>query len=117
MRPVLHGDVSAAARVLLSVPEVDQRELMLQMLERASVADVYYKRLGRGHPVWGNGSLMAVALNYDMTAEPFLDDPAYCRCWVVVFETLIGWRSERALLTQSSKHQKRRRVGQVMDVP
>lgn len=115
MRPVLHGDVAAAARVLLSAPEQDQRALMLQMLERASVADVYYKRFGRGHSVWGNGSLMAVALSYDMAAEPFLDDPAYCRCWVVVFETLIHWRSERALLNQPRTQQKRRRLGQALE--
>lgn len=105
MRPVLHGDVAAAARALLSVPDKDQRGLMLQMLERASVADAYYKRFGRGHPVWGNGSLMAVALCYDMVAEPFLDDPSYCRCWVVVFETLILWRSERALFNRPRKRQ------------
>ncbi len=96
MRPVLHGDVVAAARVLLRVPKVDRRALMRQLLEQASVADLFHKRLGRGHPVLGNGSLMAVAMSHSMMCEPFLDDPDYCCCLVVVFETLILWRSERA---------------------
>ncbi len=96
MRPVLHGDVVAAARVLLRVPEAGRRALMRQLLEQASVADRFRKRLGRGHPVWGNGSLMAVAMGRPMMREPFLDDPDYCRCLVVVLKTLILWRSERA---------------------
>ena len=100
MRPVLHGDVVAAARVLLTVAEDQRRGVMRDMLERASVADAYYKRFGRGHPIWGNGSLMAAAMVSDLAAEPFLDDPDYCNCWVVVFEGLIHWRSERALFNR-----------------
>lgn len=115
MRPVLHGDVAAAARALLSVPEMDQRASMLEMLEHASVADAYYKRFGRGHPVWGNGSLMAAALCYDRAAEPFLDDPSYCRCWVVVFEALILWRSERALFNQPRKQYMRQWPAQTLE--
>jgi len=76
---------------------------MRQMLERASIADLYYKRLKRGHPVWGNGSLMAIAKTREMAAEPFLDDQAYCRCFVIVFEELIKWRSERASFNRSRK--------------
>ena len=90
----------SAARALLCVAETEQRALMQKMLEQASVADVYYKRFGRGHAVWGNGSLLAVAMSYEMADEPFLDDPAYCRCWVVVFEALISWRHERAGFNQ-----------------
>lgn len=100
MRPVLHGDVVAVARVLLWAPEVGRHALMRQLLEQASVADLFRKRLGRGHPVWGNGSLMAAAMSRPMMREPFLDDPDYCRCLVVVFEALILWRSERAALNR-----------------
>lgn len=113
MRPVLHADVVAAARALLCVADVERRGIMYQMLEQASVADAYYKRFGRGHSTLGNGSLMAVAMSRDMAAEPFLDDPDYCRCWVVVFEALITWRSERAALNRPRRWQ---RVGQVQDV-
>lgn len=115
MRPVLHGDVVAAARALLNVAEADRRVVMQQMLERACVADLYYKRIGRGHPVWGNGSLMAVAMSYDLAPEPFLDDPAYCSSWVVVFEGLISWRSERAAFNRPRRQCRWQRLDQVQD--
>ncbi len=94
-----------AARVLLRVPHHERRAVMQQMLERASYADLYYKRIGRGHPEWGNGSLMSVAYTHEMAPEPFLDDLDYCSCFMVVFEALINWRSERAALNR--KHKKR----------
>lgn len=103
MRPVLHGDIMAAARVLLRLPGLERQTVMQQMLERACFADIYFKRFGRGHPEWGNGSLMAVALAQGLAPEPFLDDPDYCSCFVLVFEALIQWRSELALLNQPRK--------------
>ncbi len=103
MRPVLHGDVAAAARVLLRRPHHVRRAIMRQMLEQASIADLHYKRLKRGHPIWGNGSLMAVAITQDMAPEPFLDDQEYCRCFVTVFEELIKWRRERASFSRPRK--------------
>jgi len=102
----------AAARVLLRVPDGKRQAVMQQMLERASIADLYYKRLGRGHPEWGNGSLMAVAFGRDMAPEPFLDDPDYCSCFVVVFEALIRWRSERASFSRPRKTRRLPRLDQ-----
>lgn len=113
MRPVLHGDVVAAARVLLQSPPHEQRTVMRQMLEQASIADLFYKRLKRGHPVWGNGSLMAAAMTRKMAPEPYLDDPAYCHCFVVVFEELISWRHERTSLNSQRKRQRSRSLDKV----
>lgn len=96
MRPILHGDVVAAARVLLLWPQHERRAIIEQMLEQASIADLHYKRLKRGHPVWGNGSLMAVAMTRKMAPEPYLDDPSYCQCFVIIFKELVRWRQERA---------------------
>lgn len=112
MRPVLHGDVMAAARVLLRLPCDKRQAVMQQMLERASFADLYYKRLGRGHAEWGNGSLMAVAFARDMAIETFLDDPDYCSCFVLVFEALIQWRSERASFNRPRKSRRLPRLDQ-----
>lgn len=112
MRPVLHSDVAATARVLLRYPRHMRQQLMRQMLEQANTAGLYFKRLKRGHPVWGNGSLMAVALAQDMAPEPFLDDPEYCHCFVVVFEELIRWRCERASFNQPRKTRRLQQSGQ-----
>lgn len=114
MRPVLHSDVVAAARVLLLLPQQDRQAVMRQMLEQASNADLHHKRLKRGHPVWGNGSLMAAAMIRDLAPEPFLDDAEYCRCFMVVFEELIRWRSERASFNQPRKPRKLQPLGQAL---
>lgn len=96
MRPVLHGDVTAAARALLPLPEEVRPAALRGMLARAGAADAYRKRFGRGHPDWGNGSLMAVALRGVAGPEPFLDAPDYCRCLALVFEELVRWRAQKA---------------------
>ena len=113
MRPVLHGDVVAAARVLLRVSVERRCTVMRQMLEQACAADQFRKRLRRGHPVWGNGSLMAMAMARPMLREPFLDDADYCRCLVVVFKMLITWRCERAAFNRPRKSHRLARSGQV----
>lgn len=100
MRPVLHSDVVAAARVLLRWPQHQRRGVMREMLEQASIADLHHKRLKCGHPIWGNGSLMAVAMARDMAPEPFLDDVSYCHCFLVIFEELMRWKGERMSLNQ-----------------
>ncbi|WP_457646696.1 DUF7742 family protein [Profundibacter sp.] len=112
MRPVLHGDVVAAALVLLRVPVPARRNAMRDMLEQAAAADLYRKRLGKGHPAWGNGSLMAVAMRQGRASEPFLDDPDYCRCLITVFSELLAWRSERAMFSRKRRKCRSARSGQ-----
>lgn len=96
MRPVQHGDVVAAARALLRLPETGRAAALRRMLAQARAADAYRKRLGKAHPEWGNGSLMAVALRGGVPPEPKLDVPDYCRCLVMVFEELVAWRMAQA---------------------
>lgn len=103
MRPVLHGDVMAAARVLVALPLSLRPVVMEQLLEQAAAADLFRKRLNRGHPEWGNGSLMGAAMKRNMAPEPFLDDPDYCRCLMLVISTLLVWRSDKAVLSQKRK--------------
>ncbi len=92
MRAVLHGDVVAAACVLLALPDTLRAKRLDRMLDEAAAADLYRKKTGKGHPAWGNGSLMAAALHYPARAEPFLDDVDYCRCMALVFEALVERR-------------------------
>ncbi|MDT8856307.1 hypothetical protein RNZ50_15030 [Paracoccaceae bacterium Fryx2] len=89
MRTVLLGDVVAAARALLAVPEAAQGPLLARMLDQAHVAHHVHKRLGRPHPEWGNGSLMARAAALPQAREPCASDPAYLAALRVVIEGLL----------------------------
>lgn len=94
MRPVLTGDVSAAARALLSVPQAARAALAERLVAQAEAADRYRKRLGKAHPFWGNGTLMAAALGRgSLPPERRMDDRDYAECFVLVLETLMGRRA------------------------
>lgn len=92
MRPVLHGDVSAAARVLLNAPPDQRERLCRRMIAEAETADGHVSKTGRLHPLFGNGSLMAAARNRRLAAEPAFDDLQYCRCFETVLRHLIRFR-------------------------
>jgi len=77
MRTTLLGDVVAAARVLLCIRPADHAAFIDQLLGEAHIAHHYAKRLGKPHPYWGNGSLMARAGMMAQKREPFTSDPAY----------------------------------------
>ncbi|RAP39878.1 hypothetical protein BYZ73_18030 [Rhodovulum viride] len=100
MRPVLHGDAVAAARALYALPQADRAGAIQAMLLRAEAADAYRKRFGRGHPLWGNGSLMALVQRGALPPEPSLDEPEYCRCLAQVFAALAAWRDWKAAFPQ-----------------
>ncbi len=90
MRAVGHGDVAAAACALLPIPRAKRRAVLARILAEAETADAYRLEIGRLHPFWGNGSLMAAALAHERAAEPSLDDPEYASCMVLVFEALVA---------------------------
>jgi hypothetical protein len=55
------------------------------------VADRYRRRLGRPHPDWGNGSLMAVARSEPGSRpQPFPGDLRFLRALACVVERLIA---------------------------
>lgn len=95
MRPVLHGDVTAAARALLMVPAEAREALCRRMIEEADFADRYAQRMGRPHRDWGNGTLMAAARARPLADEPALGEERYCRCLETVFRLLLEWREAR----------------------
>lgn len=77
MRPVLVGDMLAAARVLMALPREARDGAMAELLAEAELADRFRKRCGRAHPRFGNGSLMAAALVRAPGPEPFPADPPF----------------------------------------
>lgn len=93
MREVTHGDIRAAARVLLARPETDWPMVMGQMLTEAHHADCYRKALGRYHPRLGNGTLMGVAFAKGPVAEPNAADGRYLAAIGAAIDALIYWRA------------------------
>ena len=93
MRAITHGDVSAAARAVWSLPTVVQPAAVRAMLEKAHAADRFRKNCGRAHPLWGTGSLMAAALTEcGRAGEPRLSDSGYLEAMCTVIETILDWR-------------------------
>ena len=95
MRPILHGDVSAAARALLAAPPEGREALCVRMLTEAELAHQHVSATGRLHPVYGNGSIMAVAHSRQLAAEPRFDDLQYCKCFETVLRILIRYHITR----------------------
>lgn len=89
MRPVLHGDVSSAARVLLRAPIAIRAHLCARMIREAEAADTYFQQTGVSHLLWGNGSLMAAARKRVLADEPSFDSIDYCVCFELVLRALI----------------------------
>jgi len=84
MRPVLHSDMIAAARAVLAVPEEARPDFCLQIMREAETADKFVRRLGKLHPLWGNGTLMGAARAHGMAPEETFGDLAYCRAFQTV---------------------------------
>lgn len=84
MRPLLHGDLVAAARVLLGLAPARRPLIMARMLAAADLADRYRRRLGRPHPRFGGGSLMAAAAAWPQRPEPMPGDADYLDCLACV---------------------------------
>ena len=94
MRMVLYSDVSAAARVLLGTPPAFREQVCTRMLREAEGADRFVRRLGRLHPKWGNGTLLATAQRRRLSVEPSFDDPDYCACFQQVLSALHAPRGQ-----------------------
>lgn len=91
----MHGDVVAAARVLLGVPGVARRTICRRMIGEAHTAHRYFRRFGKSHELWGDGSLMAAAHKRILLPEPGFSDTGYCGCFEMVLHELIDWRARR----------------------
>lgn len=95
MRQLLHGDVTAAARVLLRLPPEQRAGALAEMIAAADLAHRWRKRTGRALPGRGDGSLAAAAAFHDPAPEPFLSDPDHLECLRLVIEGLIARRAHR----------------------
>ena len=78
----------ASARVLLCLPSGRRWQAAQELVARAEAADRYRRRLGRTHPGWGNGTLMAAAMARPMAPGHRPDHPDYADCLMLVLDAL-----------------------------
>ncbi len=97
MRPILHSDVTAAARALMAVPASERKGLCLRLLKEADWADRFTRRLGKPHPFWGNGTLLAAARQHPLKPELTFDDRDYCSAFEMVLAQLLARKDCRHL--------------------
>ncbi|MDO6485264.1 DUF7742 family protein [Shimia thalassica] len=97
MRRVMHGDVVSVARVLLTCAAPLRPQMCRRMIEQSHAAHRFFKRFGRAHPLWGDGSLMALAHRQKMRPEPGFANSEYCTCVELVLSELVTWRSDRQI--------------------
>ncbi len=95
MREVTHGDIRAAARVLLGHPDACWPEVMAEMLSEAHQADCYRKARGRHHPQLGNGTLMSAALARAPAPAPAPGEGAHLAALGAAIEAVLDWRAQR----------------------
>lgn len=88
MRPILHTDFRDAARALLGQPVSLRAALAVRMVREADWADVFTRRSGQAHPLWGNGTLSDAARQRCLVPEPTLDEAEYCDCLMLVLQAL-----------------------------
>ena len=88
MRAVLQSDVVSVARVLLRHPADEREALAAELIRRADAADRYARRLGKCHPDWGNGTLLAAAHKAPLAPERAWNDPAFLHCLQCALEAL-----------------------------
>ncbi|SDY08242.1 hypothetical protein [Citreimonas salinaria] len=108
MRPLVHGDVTTAARVLLTVPPQCRHALAARMIHEAACADAYRLLTGRAHPKLGNGTLMSAALAHGPAPEPMLDNRDYLSCLGLMIDALLADTARSA--QPAASHRLRARV-------
>lgn len=87
-RPVLHGDVTALARALLSVPVHERDELAGAITLWAEEADAHRLATGNVHSKYGTGSIMSAALPFVTVSEPRMDDLDYIDCTIMALNAV-----------------------------
>jgi hypothetical protein len=92
MRPLLLGDVVAAARSLKRIRPDGRAQFLARLIAEASAAERHRRKTGCSHPDYGDGSLMAAALAHGGVREPSLEDADYCLCLALVLSELAGRR-------------------------
>lgn len=93
MRPVMAADLDVAAAVLLAVPPAHRPHLARRIILRASLADRYRKRLGKPHPLYGNGTVSDATLRLPRRPPRYCDSVNYLTAMHVFLTAYLSLRA------------------------
>lgn len=81
----------------MHLPVAERRTSLERLFTLAHAADIYRKRTGRAHRLWGNGTLYAAAFAGSPALPPRsnLSDARYLLALGDVLDALILWRTGR----------------------
>lgn len=96
MQYLLIGDILALAGALQEVAPHQRRALAERLLDEAHAAHKMRRRLGRPHPVWGGGTLMARAMAFSSQAMARAICGDYLSAVVTATEAVRAWKSQDA---------------------
>lgn len=92
MRPVHLSDLHMAALILRNHPQDQRVALITQVLEAADTADRYRKKLRRGHPDFGTGTLSSAIRGFQVDRAQAPCETAYLEALQVVVAALLAKR-------------------------
>ena len=96
MRHVAPPDLSTAARALLALPAPARAAEAARLVAETEAADRYRKRVGRSHPLWGNGTLEGAARGRPLAEPRSMSDTDYLSCLAVVLDAILKHRAKTA---------------------
>jgi len=86
IRRVIHTDLIALARVLLTRAPGERAEVVAQALEETQKAARYRRGTGLAHPEFGDGTLEGWAGKRRRVPEPWVEDPDYADCLILILK-------------------------------
>ena len=88
MRPVTLADLEVAARALLAMPKAARAVAARELLAEAAAADRHRLATRRLHPHFGDGTLMAAAMQRPLAPRPATIDAAAIRVFVLLLNEI-----------------------------
>lgn len=93
MQQVLHQDVVALARCLMRAPVEKREAYAVRCVGIAFAGDIWRRKTGRAHPLFGDGTLQSACLGLPRAEEGVLDEPEYAKCWISALHAVLDARS------------------------
>lgn len=98
MRPILLSDIESATQHVITLPEHERKQAVLNALWKAEAADRFRKRFRSAHPKWGRGSLSDLFQGESADVRgPIWDQPEEVSAIASVLAAIVDWRAIKSV--------------------